>query len=115
VPAPAPTTPAPTATPLLGTAQLHSTSCIGHTRAKESVSGQNIASVTFSVDGKKRSTDSTADASGAFTYSMSCSRLSFGSHRGTAAVTFTNGATPSTRTLSFRITRTQTARPQFAG
>jgi hypothetical protein len=117
-PAPAPTaTPAPTPAPApvqRGTARVRSTlGCLNHNRAKESVTGTLISSVTFYVDGKKKKTVSSPDSSGAYGYSMSCSSLSSGSHSGRAVVTYQGG---SQQTLAFRITRsTQTARPQFTG
>jgi pyruvate/2-oxoglutarate dehydrogenase complex dihydrolipoamide acyltransferase (E2) component len=119
-PAPAPTpTPAPAPAPAVpvvhGSAKLRTSQCSPANRAKASVSGTSIASVAFFVDGKKVKTVSSPDSSGDFTFTMSCSNLSVGTHRAKAAVTFQSGATPAHRTMLFQITRAKAAIPQFAG
>jgi hypothetical protein len=116
-PAPTPTQPTPTAPVVLtGSAKLRtSQGCMAGNRAKASVSGSRIESVAFFVDGKQVKTLNTPNAGGSYTLTMSCARLTFGTHRARAAVTFQTGASPHQRTLVFQITRTRPARPQFAG
>jgi hypothetical protein len=116
-PAPAPTpvptpSPAPFTPDTSSSATLHvSRGCAASGRAKASVSGSSIASVSFFVDGRKMSTRDTSDH-GEFSFSMSCSRLSFGTHRGRAVATFESGTH---KTLAFRIVRTRAVHPQFTG
>jgi curli biogenesis system outer membrane secretion channel CsgG len=114
-PSPSPT-PAPTAPVVHGSAKLRtSQGCLSNNEAKASVSGKSIASVAFYVDGRKVRTVSSPDASGRYTFTMSCSHLSIGTHRARAAVSFESGATPTQRTMLFQITRARAAIPQFAG
>jgi hypothetical protein len=114
-PAPSPT-PAPTAPVVHGSAKLRtSQGCLSNNEAKASVSGKSIASVAFFVDGRKVKTVSSPDASGRFTFTMSCSHLSIGTHRARAAVSFKSGVSPTQRTMLFQITRARAAIPQFAG
>ena len=109
VPTPAPAPSPPVASP---TATLHvSHGCASSGHAKASVTGTSIASVSFFVDGRKVGTRSTSD-NGAFSSSMSCSRLTFGAHSAKAVATFQNGTH---KTLAFRIVRTRPVRPQFTG
>jgi len=109
VPTPVPVPSTPVATP---TATLHvSRGCAVSDRAKASVTGTSIASVSFFVDGRRLATRLTSD-NGAFSFSMSCSRLSFGAHRARAVATFERGAH---KTLAFRIVRPRPVRPQFTG
>jgi hypothetical protein len=114
-PAPTPT-PTPTAPEVVhGSANLRTSQCAVANRAKASVSGSSIASVAFFVDGKKVKTVSSPDSSGRFSFTMSCSRLSVGTHRAKASVAFASGVTPGNRTLMFQITRSAAVSPQFAG
>jgi hypothetical protein len=76
------------------------------------VSGDDIARVTFYVDGKRVKTATQPDSNGSFALSMSCSRLSVGANRARATVSFASG---SSQTLRFQITRTQAASPRFTG
>jgi Bacterial Ig domain len=114
-PSPSPT-PAPPAPVVHGSAKLRtSQGCLTNNEAKASVSGKSIASVAFYVDGRKVKTVSSPDASGRYTFTMSCSHLSIGTHRARAAVSFESGVTPTQRTMLFQITRARAAIPQFAG
>ena len=113
-PAPAPA-PEPAVPVVHGSAKLRTSQCTVANRAKASVSGTSIASVAFFVDGKKVKTVSSPDSSGKYTFTMSCSHLSVGTHRAKASVAFASGATPSNRTLMFQITRSAAVSPQFAG
>jgi curli biogenesis system outer membrane secretion channel CsgG len=115
-----PAQPAPTPTPTApvvvhGSAKLRTSQCAVANRAKASVSGSSIASVAFYVDGKKVKTVSSPDSSGRYTFTMSCSHLSVGTHRAKASVAFASGVTPGNRTLMFQITRSAAVSPQFAG
>jgi hypothetical protein len=115
-PAPTPTpTPTPTVPVLTGSARLHTSQGCLTGSAKASVSGSRIESVTFFVDGKKVKTVTTPNAGATYALSMSCARLTFGTHRARAAVTFKTGVSPQRRTLVFQVTRTRPVRPQFAG
>ena len=113
-PAPAPA-PEPAVPVVHGSAKLRTSQCTVANRAKASVSGTSIASVAFFVDGKKVKTVSSPDSSGDFTFTMSCSHLSVGTHRARAAVSFESGVSPTQRTMLFQITRARAAIPQFAG
>jgi hypothetical protein len=113
---PSPTQPAPAPLALHGSAKLRtSQGCLAENRAQASVSGRQIESVAFFVDGRKARTVFAPDESGRFTFTMSCSRLGFGTHRARAAVAFKRGVSPTSRTLVFQITRSRAVRPQFAG
>ena len=116
IPSPTPT-PTPTApVALTGSAHLHtSQGCMDGNRAKASVTGSQIESVAFFVDGEKVKTVTTPNAGAGFRLSMGCAHLSFGTHRARAAVTFNAGVSPRHRTLVFQITRVQQVRPQFTG
>jgi hypothetical protein len=110
------TQPAPAPPVLHGSAKLRtSQGCLAENRAQASVSGRQIESVEFFVDGRKARTVFAPDESGRFTFTMSCSRLGFGTHRARAAVAFKRGVSPTSRTLVFQITRSRPVRPQFAG
>ena len=113
---PAPAQPAPAPLALHGSAKLRtSQGCLAENRAQASVNGTQIESVAFFVDGRKVRTVFAPDASGRFTFTMSCSRLGFGTHRARATVAFKSGVSPTSRTLVFQITRSRPVRPQFAG
>jgi Rieske Fe-S protein len=114
---PSPTPTQPTPVPVVhGSAKLRtSQGCMAANRTKASVSGKAIESVAFFVDGKKVRTVTTPDSSGRYTFSMSCTHLSVGTHRARAAVAFRSGASPTSRTMIFQITRASQVSPQFAG
>ena len=113
---PAPAQPAPAPLALHGSAKLRtSQGCLAENRAQASVNGTQIESVAFFVDGRKVRTVFAPDESGRFTFTMSCSRLGFGTHRARATVAFKSGVSPTSRTLVFQITRSRQVSPQFAG
>jgi hypothetical protein len=113
VPAPAPS-PAPV--PVVGAAKLHvSLGCVSHTRAKAVVTGTNIDTVAFYVDGKRQKTVSSPTSSGRYVFTMSCSRLSVGAHTARAVATFQAGTSPEQQTLRFQITRARQASARFTG
>src|SRR3954451_14232336 len=111
-PTPSPTVPVA----LTGSAHLRSSQgCMDGNRTQASVSGSQIESVAFFVDGKKVKTVTTPNAGASYKLSMGCAHLPFGTHRARAAVTFKTGVSPQHRTLVFQITRVQQVRPQFTG
>jgi hypothetical protein len=79
------------------------------------VTGSNIDTVAFYVDGKRVKTVTRPAATGGYRFSMSCTRLSVGAHRARAAVTFQVGTSPTRKTLRFQITRARQTSPQFTG
>ena len=99
-----------------GSAELHaSQGCVHGSHAKARVTGDNIDSVAFYVDGKLIVTVSRPGGNGGYRMSMRCSRLSIGAHKARAAVTFTSGTSPSSTTLRFQITRAAHGSPRFTG
>lgn len=97
-------------------ATLHaSQGCVHSTHARVSVSGGDIDSVTFFLDGRQLGTVTQPDAAGRFAVSMACSRLRVGAHRGRAVVAFGENADTASRTLRFQITRPRRAAARFTG
>jgi hypothetical protein len=98
-----------------GSATLHvKQGCVSAQRAKATVTGTNIASVTYYVDGK-RVKRVTTPSGGRYVFSMSCSRLTYGAHRARAVVTFTAGTSPASKSMRFQITRVRQASARFTG
>jgi hypothetical protein len=89
--------------------------CVSANRAKATVTGDDVDTVTFFVDGKRIKTASRPAATGRFVFSMRCSRLSVGAHAGRAVVTFAAGSSPATQTLRFQITRSRSSSARFTG
>lgn len=112
--APAPSAPAPSA-PAAGSATLHVSQCVGTKRAKVRVTGTEIDEVVFFVDGARVKALSEPNSGDEFTLSMKCSTLSVGAHRGRASVSFSAGASPSSTTLRFQVTRARQGSPRFTG
>lgn len=81
------------------------------------VTGSRIASVRFTVDGRKAKTVKKADSSGRWVHTVQRSSLGNGTHRVRARVVFQAGSTPAARTLVMSINRCQPAplRPSFTG
>jgi hypothetical protein len=97
-------------------ATLHATQgCVSGDRARAAVTGDNIDTVAFFLDGERVKTVTHANAEGRYAISMNCSRLRVGAHRARAVVTFTEGSSPSQQTLRFQITRSRQGTPRFAG
>jgi len=95
-----------------GPVRLHeSQGCVSGDRAKATVTGDNIDSVKFFVDGKLVKTVTEATNRGTYVFSMRCARLSVGAHRARAVVRESG----SNQTLRFQITRARQASPQFTG
>ena len=86
--------------------------CVNHSRAKVTVSGDEVDSVVFYVDGRRVKAVDEPTVNGTYVMAMRCSRLTPGAHRGRAVVTDTSGDTV---TLRFTIARTAQAAPRFTG
>lgn len=86
--------------------------CVNHSRAKVTVSGDEVDSVVFFVDGRRVKAVNEPTVHGTFVMSMRCRTLSAGAHRGRAVVTDTEG---DTSTLRFSIARAAQAAPRFTG
>ena len=96
-----------------GAAKLRAShGCVSGDRARAVVTGDDIDTVAFYVDGDRVKMVTRPDAGGRYRFSMSCSRLSVGAHRASAVVTSEEG---SRRTLRFRITRAAQVSPRFTG
>jgi hypothetical protein len=89
--------------------------CVSGDRAKAKVTGDEIDSVAYYLDGKhiKTVTEPNAGDDG-YRLSMRCHNLSMGAHRARAVVSFEEDESAS-RTLRFQITRAQQVSPQFTG
>ena len=99
-----------------GSAALHeSQGCVSGKVAKAWVTGNNIDRVAFYVDGKLIKTATSPNSAGRFSMSMKCTRLSFGAHRASAVVSFTQGTRPARETLRFQITRSRQVSPRYTG
>jgi hypothetical protein len=94
-------------------AKLHEVrNCVSDSRAKVTVTGDEIDSVVFYVDGHRIKTVTRPTASGKYVLGMRCRRLSTGAHRARAVVTNTSGDRSS---LRFTITRAAQTSPRFTG
>jgi hypothetical protein len=99
-----------------GSATLHAPQgCVSGDRAKADVTGDNIDSVAFFLDGNHVKTVTRANAEGEYAISLNCSHLRVGAHRARAVVSFEEGTSPASRTLRFQITRSRHGSPRFAG
>jgi hypothetical protein len=97
-------------------ARLHvSQGCVSGNRAKAAVTGDDIDTVAFYLDGERVKTRTRPAATGRYVLAMRCARLSVGAHRGRAVVTFEEGSSPARRTLPFQITRARRGSPRFTG
>jgi hypothetical protein len=88
---------------------------VSGSHASATVTGTNINTVAFFVDGKLVKTVTRPSASGRFSLSMACARLSVGAHSARAVVTFQQGTSPARTTLRFQITRARHTSPRFTG
>jgi hypothetical protein len=86
--------------------------CVSDSRAKATVTGDDIDTVAFYVDGDRVKTVTRPTARGSYVFAMRCARLRVGTHRARAVVTFEDS---SSSTLRFRITRSQQGFPRFTG
>ena len=97
-------------------ATLHAAQgCVSGDRAKADVTGDNIDSVAFFLDGNHVKTVTRANSAGRFAISMNCAHLRVGAHRARAVVTFAEGSSPASQTLRFQITRSRQGTARFAG
>ena len=86
--------------------------CVNHSRAKVRVSGDEVDTVVFFVDGRRVKAVDEPTVNDTFVMSMRCRRLTPGAHRGRAVVTDTEG---DNSTLRFTIARTAQTSPRFTG
>ena len=101
-----------------GTGKLRGqTGCITSSRAAATVTGKNIASVRFTLDGRTVSTLRKADKKGRYILKVAPGKLSYGVHRVTARVTFTRASGTRAKTLKLALTRCRPAviKPKFTG
>jgi hypothetical protein len=100
-----------------GSATLRAThTCVSGDRAKAKVTGDEIDSVAFFLDGQHITTVTEPNAGdNGFRLSMRCRNLSMGAHRARAVVSFQASASASSRTLRFQVTRARQVSPQFTG
>ena len=100
-----------------GKAKLQSPTGCRSSAFKARVSGQEIRTVTFTVDGKQVARLSKANASGAWVYAIRPGAHRFGTHRLAARVTFTKTSQTKAKTLrrTFLRCARPAARPQFTG
>jgi hypothetical protein len=99
-----------------GSATLHaSQGCVHAAHARARVTGNNIGSVAFYVDGNLVTTVSHPGGDGGYRWSMRCSRLSVGAHRARAVVNFQADSGSANQTLRFQITRVPQTSPRFTG
>jgi hypothetical protein len=89
--------------------------CVSGDHATIAVTGDNIARVSFWLDGDQIKTVERPNAAGRFSWTMNCRHLSNGAHRGRAVATFEEGSSPASQTLRFQITRTRQGSPRFTG
>jgi hypothetical protein len=94
-------------------AKLHEMrNCVSDSRAKVTVTGGDIDSVVFYVDGRRVKTVTRPTANGTYVLGMRCRRLTVGAHRARAVVTNNSG---DRSTLRFTITRAAQSSPRFTG
>jgi hypothetical protein len=102
-----------------GTAKLRGPSgCPTTTAVAATVTGRQIAKVTFYVDNKKVKTLTHANKSGGrWVLPMNVRRFAFGTHRVTVRIQFTRSSQTKSRTLrmSFSRCRPSVVRPKFTG
>jgi hypothetical protein len=118
-PTPVATTPrpTPTQTPLAGTALLRGPRGPVRGPFTVTVTGRSIQSVTFYVDGKRRTTVNAARGRRAFSMRIDPRRQGRGVHRVTARVTFTPGSRTgiTTRRVTYRRPPGAATPPRFTG
>ena len=85
--------------------------CVDGERTRAVVRGDDIDSVAFYVDGERVARLTEPNSGDRWTFSMPCSRLSYGAHRASAIVS-SGGAR---RALRFQITRARQVSPRFTG
>ena len=99
-----------------GSATLNaSQGCVSGDRSNAAVTGDNIDTVSFFLDGNHVKTVTRPDSDGRFRLAVNCAHLRVGAHRARAVVTFEQGTSPARQTLRFQITRSRQGSPRFAG
>jgi hypothetical protein len=86
--------------------------CLSGNRAKVTVTGSDVDSVAFYVDGRRVKTITRPTHNGTYVLGMKCRWLSPGTHRARAVATDTSG---DRKTLRFTITRVAQSSPRFTG
>jgi hypothetical protein len=82
--------------------------CVSATTTKVYVTGSNIKSVSYSLDGRHLGTDTKKDSSGRYAITIKTSKLSLRPHKLVGVVTYQSGKTS---TLHATIQRCEPARP----
>ena len=83
-------------------------------RATAAVTGDDIDSVAFFLDGKHITDGHAAPGRRPLPFTVTCKHLRLGAHRARAVVTFDEDD-PARQTLRFQITRSRQGAPRFAG
>jgi hypothetical protein len=86
--------------------------CVSGDRAKATVTGDDIDTVAFYVDGTLRRRVTEPAATGRYVFGMRCARLTVGAHSARAVVTFEDDTR---QTVRFQITRARQGAAQFTG
>jgi hypothetical protein len=86
--------------------------CSSGGQVKAVVSGADIDTVAFFVDGNRVKRLTAPNSGGNFVLSMKCSRVRVGSHRASAVATSSEGTR---QVLRFRITRAARVSPRLTG
>ena len=89
--------------------------CVSGDHARAAVTGDDIDTVAFFLDGNHVKTVTQGNDQGRFAISVNCSHLRLGAHHARAVVTFNEGSSPARQTLRFQITRSRQGSPRFAG
>src|SRR5829696_3062597 len=89
--------------------------CVSGDRSTAAVTGDNIRSVAFWLDGDRIKTVTRPNARGRYAWTVLCNHLRVGAHRASAVVTFEEGSSPARQTLRFQITRAGQGSPRFTG
>jgi hypothetical protein len=98
-----------------GTARLTGLAgCVKSARTAK-VTGRNLRTVVFKVDGKKVRTVKASRNGTRANAKVAVARLKTGTHKVTARVTFTDGTKARTLTLRFSTCKPAAASPQFTG
>ncbi len=101
-----------------GTAKLRGTvGCATATYAKATISGRQIKSVTYFVNGKKLSTLTKPTKGNSYTLRVKVRSLEYGAHKVTARVVFVEAARTKTKTLQLQFSRClpRVVQPKFTG
>jgi len=102
-----------------GSSRLRASSaCVKTAYAQAAVSGKNIRSVTFYLNGKKVKTLTKRNAGKTFKVKFRTKSLSYGNYKVRAVVRYVTGAEPTRKTLSAQFNRCRprvVVRPKFPG